>query len=718
MIPAPDTLDTQLARLLHAQGRLPLEALTRELQTVRAERAVRPEASLAGRLVQAGLLPPDEAETCLRELDAWLGSSSPGAPPPAPTLALNDEQAASGETAGWRPGAQIGPYLIEEKIGQGGMGIVFKAHHQHSGELVAIKALSLEAEQELQLRFEREVEAQSRADHHPNVVRVHDSGQACGYRYLVMDLAPGGDLHQRLRAGPLPQREAAELLLSLAKGLAHVHACGLLHRDLKPANVLFASDGTPMLVDFGLAGMRSGRSGLTRTGDMLGTPNYMSREQALGEVSQVDERTDVYALGAILYACLTGGPPFVSRTVIEVLSAVIQDPPPPPHLLVPKLDRDLEAICLQALSKERKDRPQSARALADLLAEWLVSTSRPARRGPLPLIAAGLGALALLGVAGVFALQASPLVPTSTLAPASTPDPNPLVWSPALRQRFQLRLSIAAASTITYMGTSGDGDVTGATRYAAWIQTAGEVTEESSEKLRIAFQVTATESELSHFDPRRGNDRVVGALKAWVGRRFEVEFERGSGLPVKVPLSELSLLSDDEPEETQIFKAMRQDDFLLRWLDPAFHHLPRPQRRPPRTWRLKSDPLVSITDVFKHQVPRTALLMGEIVVKWRGGVDQLRLDPASREAEAIEREGEVIGVRWGVRVPEGGLLPDPEQPGRLCRGGCRVEGGWPRAGWAEETILAEFAEAETNHPLLLVRTRVRREAELSLLPPP
>src|SRR5690606_8660426 len=153
--------------------------------------------------------------------------------------------------------------------------------------------------------FRREGRAQAAADAHPNVVRVHASEEQDGVLYLAMDLAAGGDLARRIARGPLPPPEAARLVRDLARGLAPVPAAGVLHRDIKPENVLFDEQGTPKLVDFGLAHV-AGEATLTRSNAFLGTPAAMAPEQAAGTPREVDERTDVYGLGVVLYQCLTG----------------------------------------------------------------------------------------------------------------------------------------------------------------------------------------------------------------------------------------------------------------------------------------------------------------------------------------------------------------------------------------------------------------------------
>ena len=220
------------------------------------------------------------------------------------------------------------------------------------------------------------------------MVRVHACGQEQGVPYLVLELAQG-DLLQRLQRGPLPAAEAATLVRDLARGLAHVHARGVLHRDLKPHNVLFDERGAPKLVDFGLA-LLAGEGRLTRTGELVGTPAYMAPEQLLGR--PVDERTDVYGLGGVLYHALTGRPPFVGQVGLALLQQVVQEDPPRVRSLAPETPRALEAVCAQCLHKDPAARPPSAAALAEALERALAAS--PARRGRW-VLAGALGVVAL-----------------------------------------------------------------------------------------------------------------------------------------------------------------------------------------------------------------------------------------------------------------------------------------------------------------------------------
>ena len=326
------------------------------------------------------------------------------------------------ESKPWQPGERVGDYVLEERLGRGGMGSVFRARHLGTGAERALKTLTC-GEPELLLRFQREARALAAAEH-PHVVRVHAFEQHQGRPYLVTELLEGGDLERRLRAGPLEPRAAARLALELAEGLALVHERGVLHRDLKPANVLFDGEGRPKLADFGLARVQ-GADSLTATGELLGTPAYMSPEQARGARGAIDARSDVYGLGAILYACLSGRPPFQGATVLALLSSVLQDTPPPLGV-----DPGLAAVCSRALAKDPADRPADAAAFARELAAWLAGERPPRRQAPLllgagALLAAGLAALALGPLARRPAATPSPLAASSRPPAPPPPDASP-----------------------------------------------------------------------------------------------------------------------------------------------------------------------------------------------------------------------------------------------------------------------------------------------------
>lgn len=257
----------------------------------------------------------------------------------------------------------VGPYRLLEQLGAGGMGTVHLAEHTETGQRYAVKVLPARAYGDRRARFRREGQVQAKADSHPNVVKVHSAGEAGGFLYLAMDLCTGGDLSERLeREGALPPAQAAQLCAALADGLHHVHSKGVLHRDLKPANVLLDAKGVPKLVDFGLATTVDAET-LTKTGAMLGTPAYMAPEQARGRSKELDERTDVYGLGTILYECLTGQLPFTGPG-LALIQAVITEPPTRPRSIRPEIPVWLERVCLEALAKEPRARFQSAAEFA------------------------------------------------------------------------------------------------------------------------------------------------------------------------------------------------------------------------------------------------------------------------------------------------------------------------------------------------------------------
>jgi serine/threonine-protein kinase len=307
---------------------------------------------------------------------------------------------------------RIPGYEVQGVLGHGGVGIVYKARHLRLNRTVALKVLlsgpfALPVER---ARFLREAEAVAGL-RHPNIVQVHDSGEFDGRSYFTMEFVEGGTLSQKLDGTPLPSRDAAQLVATLADAIGAAHAGGFVHRDLKPSNVLLTADGTPKVSDFGLVRRIEGDSGLTRTGAAMGSPSYMAPEQARGETRSVGPGVDVYALGAVLYECLTGRPPFRAETAAATLTQVMADDPVPPSQLNPSVPRDLETICLKCLEKEPLRRYPTAAALADDLRRFGRGepiTARPVgrlgraakwvRRRP---TAAALLAAGLLGLAGV-----------------------------------------------------------------------------------------------------------------------------------------------------------------------------------------------------------------------------------------------------------------------------------------------------------------------------
>lgn len=305
-----------------------------------------------------------------------------------------------------RPAA-LGSYQLGRLLGQGATGSVFAAQDLLLRREVAIKVLSVHPSRIDVVRFHREGRAVAKLDH-PGIVRIHQVAVQEGRWYMVLDLVPGGSLSDRLhRHGPFAPRVAVRLIRDVARALEHAHERGVVHRDIKPANVLLTENGDPRLTDFGLVKELNG-STLTRTGQILGTPGYMPPEQALGRPA--DLRSDIYSVGATLYALLTGRPPFAGNAV-RVLSHVVERQPTPPSLVAP-VDGVLERICLKCLEKDPEARYPSAAALADDLDAYLESASdEPARawRMDTRWVQAGIGAILVAAAAAATALVVTSL---------------------------------------------------------------------------------------------------------------------------------------------------------------------------------------------------------------------------------------------------------------------------------------------------------------------
>lgn len=261
---------------------------------------------------------------------------------------------------------EIPGYRVEGVLGNGGMGVVYRAWHERLHRSVALKMLltgshSLSTERD---RFEREAEAVA-ALHHPNIVQIYDLGDVNGQPFFTMEYVDGGSLANAIQGIPQPAQSAAKLVATLADAIHAAHQRGIVHRDLKPGNVLLTSDGTPKVTDFGLAWRLEGDADLSLSGVPMGTPSYMSPCQARGDKSAMGPATDIWALGAILYELLTGRPPFRSDSAGATLHQVAYEDPVPPRRLNPQVPRDLQTIALKCLRKEPQNRYASAQALAD-----------------------------------------------------------------------------------------------------------------------------------------------------------------------------------------------------------------------------------------------------------------------------------------------------------------------------------------------------------------
>jgi tetratricopeptide (TPR) repeat protein len=279
---------------------------------------------------------------------------------------------------------EVPGYDIQAVLGFGGMGVVFRARQRQLNRFVALKMIraGIDARPGDRERFLVEAEAVARL-HHANILQIYDFGEVAGLPFVALELLEGGRLADRLAGTPQPARQAAELMVTLARAIHAAHQAGIVHRDLKPSNVLFDRDGTPKIVDFGLAKRLEQEDGQTLSGQIVGTPSYMAPEQAQGRIKEVGPAADVYALGAILYELLTGRPPFKATTSMQTVMQVINDDPVPPSRLLPRVPRDLETICLKCLAKEPSRRYAGAQALADDLERYLSNQPIRARRTPL-----------------------------------------------------------------------------------------------------------------------------------------------------------------------------------------------------------------------------------------------------------------------------------------------------------------------------------------------
>jgi serine/threonine-protein kinase len=281
--------------------------------------------------------------------------------------------------------ASFGNYELLAGIGRGGMGVVYRARQKNLNRVVALKMIragALASPDDLR-RFRNEAEAAAKLDH-PHVVPVYEVGEYAAQQYFTMKLIDGGSLDQQLARYTADPKAAARLVATVARAVHHAHQRGVLHRDLKPSNILLDAQGQPHVSDFGLAKRLQVDGGMTQTGAIVGSPSYMAPEQATGAKGTISTATDVYGLGAVLYALLTGQPPFRGDSLLTTLDQVRRREPDSPSDSNRRVDRDLESICLKCLEKEPERRYSSAEALADDLSHWLEGEPIQARRtGPM-----------------------------------------------------------------------------------------------------------------------------------------------------------------------------------------------------------------------------------------------------------------------------------------------------------------------------------------------
>ena len=298
---------------------------------------------------------------------------------PADQLPTMKDTAAQPRGAAFQPRV-FGDYELLSEVARGGMGVVYRARQKGLSRVVALKMIlsgKLATHDDV-FRFRSEAEAAAKL-RHPNIVAVYDVGEHEGQHFFSMEFIDGSSLSHLLERGPLSSRRAGHYLRVLAEAVEYAHRQGIIHRDLKPSNILIDSNDQPHITDFGLAKQLHSDSGQTRTGAVLGTPSYMAPEQAEGRNRDVGRAADIYSLGAILYECITGRPPFRNDSVYDTVRQVINDAPKRPRELNAKVDEDLELICLKCLEKDPRLRYESARDLAADLERYLEGEAISAR---------------------------------------------------------------------------------------------------------------------------------------------------------------------------------------------------------------------------------------------------------------------------------------------------------------------------------------------------
>jgi WD40 repeat protein len=333
-----------------------------------------------------------------------------------PTIApdpTGDQTGGNGEPSSGDRVRYFGDYEIDRELARGGMGVVFRARQISLNRTVALKMIlagQLADEHDIK-RFYTEAEAAAQLDH-PGIVPIFEVGQHEGQHFFSMAFVEGRSVAERLADGPMPPRDAAALLLYVTRAVEYAHSRGVIHRDLKPSNILIGADGNPRVTDFGLAKRVQGDSGLTGSGQIMGTPSYMPPEQAGARRGEIGPPADVYALGATLYSIVTGRPPFQAATAMDTVLQVLSDEPVPPRRLNATIPRDLETICLKCLEKEPGKRYVGAAELGGDLRRLLAGepiVARPVTRleravkwvRRRPTIAALLGSLAVVTALGL-----------------------------------------------------------------------------------------------------------------------------------------------------------------------------------------------------------------------------------------------------------------------------------------------------------------------------
>jgi eukaryotic-like serine/threonine-protein kinase len=289
-----------------------------------------------------------------------------------------------------QPGVKLGAYEVQDYVGRGAMGVVFRAYHEGLARMGAVKVLQVLApDPDASARFRREAQAIAQM-RHPNILNVFDFGEYEGVPYMIVELVPGGSLQERMRRGPTLRHETVvKLLRGIASALDYAHGLGVVHRDVKPANVLLGKDENPILADFGLAKLLAAASVKTMSGATTGTPAYMAPEQVVG--GAIGPAADRYALTTMAFEMLTGTVPFEGDNVLELLYAHVHRQPPPASSRNKELGAGTDAVLERGLAKDPEKRWETSAALVDALEETLKPAPEPASLlppEPMPAIAA------------------------------------------------------------------------------------------------------------------------------------------------------------------------------------------------------------------------------------------------------------------------------------------------------------------------------------------
>ena len=388
----------------------------------------------------------------------------------------------------------FGDYLLEHELARGGMGVVYKARQVNLNRTVALKMIlagQLASEADVK-RFYLEAEAAANLDH-PGIVPIYEIGENDGQHYFSMGFVEGQSLAQRLSEGPLAAREAAELIRRVSMAIDYAHHHGVLHRDVKPANILIDQEGNPRVTDFGLAKQVASDSGLTGSGQIMGTPSFMPPEQAGSGRGDIGPTADVYALGATLYALVTGRPPFQAATAMDTVLQVLSAEPVPPRRLNSAVPLDLETICLKCLQKAPAKRYPSAALLAQDLHFFLENRPIKARRSTSgerflrwcrrnPTVAALCGVTSAL----MLTLTVVSVIAAVRIDKARQRADQTAASEKLARQRAQERLVRLGIVTGNFLNDAGD-YASALLRYSqAWMLDRDDPQTESLHRLRLA----------------------------------------------------------------------------------------------------------------------------------------------------------------------------------------------------------------------------------------